>query len=153
MYVESVPNRNSPPAILLRESRREDGKTVKRTLANLSDWSEAKIDALQATEGPVDVAGVFAEVRKDRPGAAGRALAYLDGGGDAAALMNQARRLVFLKGNDAHDYKFSSAVLEDYGHVSPSWRNRFLASSLFYMPGADAKENALVGRVRAALGA
>ena len=37
MYVESVPNRNSPPAVLLRESRREDGKIVKRNLANLSD--------------------------------------------------------------------------------------------------------------------
>jgi transposase len=38
MYVESVANRNSPPAILLRESYREEGKVKKRTLANLSDW-------------------------------------------------------------------------------------------------------------------
>ena len=38
MYIESVPNRNSPPAILLRESFREDGKIRKRTLANLSHW-------------------------------------------------------------------------------------------------------------------
>ena len=101
--------------------------------------------------GEMDVTGVFANVGKDRPAAAARALAYLDGGGDAGALMNQARRLVFLKGNDAHDYKFSSAVLEDYGHVSPRWRNRFLASGMFYLPGADAKENGLVKRVRAAL--
>jgi hypothetical protein len=36
MYVASVPNRNSPPAILLRESYREDGKVKTRTLANLS---------------------------------------------------------------------------------------------------------------------
>jgi len=36
MYIESIPNRNSPPAILLRESWREDGKIRKRTLANLS---------------------------------------------------------------------------------------------------------------------
>lgn len=48
MYIERVPNRNSPPAILLRESFRE-GKTVrKRTIANLSDWPEAKIEALRA---------------------------------------------------------------------------------------------------------
>jgi transposase len=47
MYVESVPNRNSPPAVLLRESRRENGKTVKRTLANLSDWPETKIESLR----------------------------------------------------------------------------------------------------------
>ena len=36
MYIESVPNRNSPAAVLLRESYREDGKVRKRTLANLS---------------------------------------------------------------------------------------------------------------------
>jgi len=47
MYVESVPNRNSPPAILLRQSRREGGKTVKRTLANLSDWPQDKIELLR----------------------------------------------------------------------------------------------------------
>src|SRR6266700_3874934 len=47
MYVESVPNRNSPPAILLREASRVDGKIVKRTLANLSSWPAAQIDALR----------------------------------------------------------------------------------------------------------
>ena len=54
--------------------------------------------------------------------------------------MDTARRLVFLKGNDAHDYKFSSAVLEDYEHVSPRWRNRYLATSLFYLPGSGAPD-------------
>lgn len=38
MYIESVPNRNSPPAVLLRESYREGGKVKKRTMANLSNW-------------------------------------------------------------------------------------------------------------------
>src|ERR1700747_739557 len=38
MYIEAVPNRASPPAILLRESFRENGRVRKRTLANLSDW-------------------------------------------------------------------------------------------------------------------
>jgi transposase len=47
MYVESVPNRNSPPAILLRESSRLGGKIVKRTLANLSSWPPSQIDALR----------------------------------------------------------------------------------------------------------
>ena len=37
MYIESVPNRNSPPAILLRESYRDGGEIKKRTIANLSD--------------------------------------------------------------------------------------------------------------------
>ncbi|MFY9850354.1 MAG: IS1634 family transposase, partial [Trebonia sp.] len=46
MYVVKVPNRGSPPAVLLRESYREDGKVKNRTLANLSCWPEAKVDAL-----------------------------------------------------------------------------------------------------------
>src|SRR5271163_2310784 len=48
MHVDVVPNRGSPPAILLRESYREDGKTKNRTLANLSDWSSDRIELLQA---------------------------------------------------------------------------------------------------------
>jgi hypothetical protein len=47
MYVDVVPNRNSPPAVLLRESVREGGTIRKRTLANLSSWPAAQIDALR----------------------------------------------------------------------------------------------------------
>jgi hypothetical protein len=46
MYVARVPNRGSPPAVLLRESYREGGKVRNRTLANLSRWPEEKVDAL-----------------------------------------------------------------------------------------------------------
>ena len=47
MYIETVPNRNSRPAILLREGWRQGKKTLKRTLANLSDWPRPKIEALR----------------------------------------------------------------------------------------------------------
>src|SRR5258708_15163871 len=47
MYIETVPNRNSPPAILLREGWREGDKTRKRTLANLSDWPPEKIETFR----------------------------------------------------------------------------------------------------------
>ena len=47
MYIETVPNRNSPPAILLREGWRVGGKVKKRTLANLSKWPKAKIGMLR----------------------------------------------------------------------------------------------------------
>lgn len=47
MYVESVPNRNSPPAVLLRESFREGGQVRKRTLANISDWPPAQVESLR----------------------------------------------------------------------------------------------------------
>ena len=48
MYIESVPNRNSPPAILLRESFREGGKVKKRTLLNISDWPRERIAGFKA---------------------------------------------------------------------------------------------------------
>jgi hypothetical protein len=47
MYVPRVPNRGSPPAILLRESYRDGAKVKTRTLANLSRWPEAKVEALR----------------------------------------------------------------------------------------------------------
>jgi len=47
MYVECIPNRTSPPAILLREAWREHGRVRKRTIANLSDWPPARIEALR----------------------------------------------------------------------------------------------------------
>ena len=47
MYIETVPNRNSPPALLLREGWREGSKTRKRTLANLSHWPAHKIETLR----------------------------------------------------------------------------------------------------------
>jgi transposase len=48
MYVATVPNRNSPPAILLRESFRLNGKVCNRTLANISHWPPAQLDALRS---------------------------------------------------------------------------------------------------------
>jgi len=47
MYVDCVPNRGSPPAVLLREAWREGGKIRKRTLANLSHWPEHKVESLK----------------------------------------------------------------------------------------------------------
>ena len=47
MYVTAVPNRNSPPAILLRESFRQDGVVKNRTLANLSSWPAERVNALR----------------------------------------------------------------------------------------------------------
>ena len=47
MYIAVVPNRSSPPAILLRESFREQGKVKNRTLANLSAWSSDRVEALR----------------------------------------------------------------------------------------------------------
>jgi transposase len=47
MYIATVPNRNSPPAVLLRESFRQNGKVKNRTLANLSHWPQGRLEALR----------------------------------------------------------------------------------------------------------
>jgi hypothetical protein len=55
MYISSIPNRKSPPAVLLRESFRENGKVKNRTLGNLSHWNPARIEALRrALRGDFD---------------------------------------------------------------------------------------------------
>jgi transposase len=55
MYVATVPNRSSPPAILLRQSYRQGGQVKSRTLANLSHWNPARIEALRrALRGDFD---------------------------------------------------------------------------------------------------
>jgi transposase len=60
MYITTVPNRNSPPAILLRESFRQHGKVKNRTLANLSHWPAARVEALRRLlRGQFDQAAEF----------------------------------------------------------------------------------------------
>jgi len=94
---------------------------------------------------------IFAEVNTDRLAAARKILGYLKDHPDATPLTDAARRLIFLKGRDAHDYKFSAAVLEDSQHLSAPWRDRFLAASVFNLKGTGDKDNALAERTRAAL--
>jgi hypothetical protein len=84
MYVARIPNRGSPPAILLRESYREDGKVKNRTLANLSHWPEPKVDALARTlkglPPKLDLSQAF-EITRSLPH------------GHVAAVLGTARRL------------------------------------------------------------
>ena len=84
MYVVRVPNRGSPPAVLLRESYREDGKVKNRTLANLSAWPEAKVDALsrvlKGQPPPVSLGEAF-EITRSLPH------------GHVAAVLGTARQL------------------------------------------------------------
>jgi transposase len=80
MYVESVPNRNSPPAVLLRESSRTGGKIVKRTLANLSSWPTSQIEALRRVlkhESLVSAADAFQILRSSPHGHVAAALGTL----------------------------------------------------------------------------
>ena len=122
--------------------------TLFRRAANEKSLSKELIDGIDKPSDTPALNEIFDA--KDKATAARGTLAYLDSGKNAEELMHAARRLVFLKGNDAHDYKFSSAVLEDFYDISPAWRNRYLAASMYYLPNNSAKDNALVERIRSA---
>ncbi len=115
----------------------------------------SRVDDIVAGEEGADArAGteqIFIDVSRDRPQAAKSLYHYMQAGGSAEVIMNEARRLVFLKGRDAHDYKFSSAVLEDYYQVSPGLRDHFLALSVFNLRGSEDRDNALISRMRAVI--
>lgn len=119
--------------------------------------TEARIDQVQPLDlkesGPAAVTEIFADVSKDRLTAARKTLAYLKGQLHPTQLIDGARVLVFLKGTDSHDYKFSSAVLEDCYPMAPEWRDRYLAASMFQLRGSGGPDTGLVKRIRAALGA
>ncbi|WP_417747207.1 hypothetical protein [Rosistilla oblonga] len=127
-----------------RESMRSRGKIADLRI----DATPEEVDANADT----DLETIFQTVSNDRKQAATQMLGYLNGGGPPESVINAARRLVFLKGNDSHDYKFSSAVLEDFYAVSPAFRNAFLANAAFLLPGSDDRDNGLVTKVRDALG-
>ncbi len=84
MYIERVPNRNSPPAVLLRESHREGKKVRKRTIANLSKWPEHLVEGLRVLlrggTAITDLGDAF-DIIRSRPH------------GHVAAVLGTARRL------------------------------------------------------------
>jgi hypothetical protein len=127
---------------LYRGSRQDNGPRL----------DELEPAPLQST-GPEAVAEIFSDVSKDRILASRKILTYLKSHPDPKPLADAARRLIFTKGRDSHDYKFSSAVLEDYHFMAPEWRDRFLAASVFNLKGAGASDNDLVKRIRSALAA
>src|SRR2546429_1368746 len=68
MYIEAVPNRGSPPAILLRESFRDNGRVGKRTLANLSDWPTPLVEGFRTLlKGGVAIAAEGIRIRRALP--------------------------------------------------------------------------------------
>ncbi len=104
--------------------------------------------SLKTTEA---ISAIFDSVGKDSEAASRLTLAYLQSGGEVAPLMDAARLLIFQKGNDSHDYKFSSAVLEDFYKVTPQWRDRCLAASVYKLRGSHDRDNQLTQNAAQAL--
>jgi hypothetical protein len=120
-----------------------------------SGGSGVRLDALEPLDSPGSVEQsvdeICAGIGHDNARAARQVLAYLARHGAPGPFLQAANRLVFLKGNDSHDYKFSAAVFEDFTHTAPRWRDRQLAASVYWLNGSAAPDNELVQRARQAL--
>jgi hypothetical protein len=128
----------------------------KEFMAGRERLRDLKLDKLEKAEVkgslPEALESIFADVSGNPMRAAQKVLGLLEGDRQrVGAFMTAARRLIFSKGRDSHDYKFSSAALEDYFHVAPEHRTRFAASSVFWLKGSGAPDNGLIRRTRTAL--
>jgi hypothetical protein len=117
-----------------------------------------RIDTLEVMDvparGQTAIDEIFTTVSTNKIAAARRTLALLQNEREQLApLMATARRLIFAKGTDSHDYKFSSAALEDFYNVSPAWRDRYLAACVVWLKGSAGNDSPVLQRTRAALGA
>jgi hypothetical protein len=126
----------------------------RESMKNRGNVGETRIDELMPTSSPepLSVDAIFANVGSSPKDAAQKTLAFLTHVDHVEPFMTAARRLIFMKGSDSHDYKFSTATLEDYNKISPDFQARFMAASTYYLKGSSAADNKLVQRIRAALG-
>jgi hypothetical protein len=132
---------NTAFVCLLRDSARGRGELPDK-------W----IDEIRTSESaPASVAEIFENVHRDTDLAASQILTAATDHQSVAEIMKAARNLVFVKGNDSHDYKFSSAVLEDFHAISPTWQNRYLAGCSYLLPGTSQPDTPLYARAKAAL--
>jgi hypothetical protein len=113
------------------------------------------IDALEPlvprTAGPAAIEEILADLSSDRTAAARRMAGYLQRSPDLRPLADAIRRLIFLKGTDSHDYKYSSAVLDDVPALAPATRARMLAGAAYYFRGSADPDTPLAQRARSAL--
>ena len=115
--------------------------------------ADRRIDDLQAEDDSdeLTISDIFQTMGNNRVQAAQQMINHLSSGGDPQSVVDHARRLVFLKGNDSHDYKFSSAALEDYRSLSTPWRQRFLAAATFQLRSETEPDRPLVKEITDAL--
>ena len=136
------------PAFLALFRKAMAGRGMLREEMHLDTLPKAEVKA-----GPDAIPEILADISKDRVTAARKTLALLENPAvKPEALMTAARRLIFSKGTDSHDYKFSSAALEDYYHTTAPWRARYLAASMFNLKGSGDRDTRLIERARSCPG-
>jgi hypothetical protein len=117
------------------------------------------IDALEPkapeTQGAEAVGDIFATIDKSvesKGAAAAKAVGYLNAGGSTDVLFEAARRMIFHKGRDSHDYKYGAAAWEECVLASdPRWRAPLAAAMMFNLPGSKTPDSPLMNQARAAI--
>lgn len=118
--------------------------------------SPIAIDAFEPidpeTTGEEAVGEIFATVDDDRARAAAKVLGYLRRGGALEDVFAGARRMIFHKGRDSHQYKYGAAAWEESRLASDArWRGPLAAAAMFYVPGAGTADSPLMTRARQAV--
>jgi hypothetical protein len=116
------------------------------------------IDALQPGAVPVasadeeSISDIFQTIAEDRHKAAAKTLTYLSRGGSTDLVFDAARRMIFHKGRDSHDYKYGAALWEECVLSSdPKWKNLLVASAMFNLTGSKSADSPLMIRARDAI--
>ena len=123
------------------------GRAQPRNTVNLD-----AVEPIAPAEGDA-LGDVFATAHSDRTKAAAKAVAYLERGGSADDFFAVARRLIFHKGRDSHDYKYGAAAWEEYRLASdPRWRAPLVAATLAQLPDPESDDSRLMKRAREAVG-
>jgi hypothetical protein len=127
-----------------------------RGRVNLADATG--IDSLHATSdtslstGDEAVGEIFATINQDKKKAGTMALTYLARGGSPDLVFDAARRMIFHKGRDSHDYKYGAALWEEtLWSTDPKWRYPMVAAAMSNFPGSKTADSPLMNRAREAL--
>jgi hypothetical protein len=114
------------------------------------------IDAIDPAEpggtGDEAIASIFETVGTDRAKAAAQVVGYAARGGSLDDVFAGARRMIFSKGRDSHQYKYGAAAWEESQLASdPKWRAPLAAAAMFYVPGSTTPDSPLMTQAREAI--
>ena len=123
----------------------KDGTTI-------DDLSSLKREVAKGDDAVGEIFETINDGPEGRGKAAGKTVAYLEQGGSTDLIFAAARRMIFHKGRDSHDYKFGAASWEECELASdPKWRAPLVTAMMFNLPGAKTEESPLMKRAREAV--
>ena len=119
------------------------------------EFRDLRITAIEQADVPADkddgAAEVLSALSADADEAARKAFGYAKTHPDLSSFYRMARSALFRKVEESHHFKFAAAVFEDIALVRPAWRPHMLATSAYYLRGAEDQDSETVERARAAL--